>query len=115
MRIESMSNTMPVQSSKAVESVIKVGQDQQSKAQSNPQDKQVQERDIIHAIEKANKEIRTYDRKLEFSIHEGTKEIVVKVINTSDDTVIREIPSERILDMVAKMWEMAGLLVDEKR
>lgn len=73
------------------------------------------ENEVIQAIEKANKEIRTFDRKLEFSIHEGTKEIVVKVIDTKDDTIIREIPSEKILDMVAKMWEIAGLFVDEKR
>ncbi len=74
-----------------------------------------QEHDIIKAIEKANKHIRTYDRKLEFSIHEATKQIMVKVINTENDSVIREIPSEKILDMVAHMWEVAGILVDEKR
>jgi len=70
---------------------------------------------VIKAIEKANKNFRTFDRKLEFSIHEATKEIMVKVINTADDTVIREIPSEKVLDMVAHMWEIAGILVDERR
>ena len=74
-----------------------------------------QEQKVIRAIEKANKHIRSFDRRLEFSIHEATKEIMVKVINTEDDSTIREIPSEKILDMVARMWEMAGILVDEKR
>jgi flagellar protein FlaG len=73
------------------------------------------EHEVIQAIEKANKHIRTYDRRLEFSIHDSTKQIMVKVINTEDDSVIREIPSEKILDMVAHMWEVAGILVDEKR
>lgn len=77
--------------------------------------KQVDEHEVIEAIEKANKHIKTFDRKLEFSIHEGTKQIMVKVINTENDTVIREIPSEKILDMVAHIWEVAGILVDEKR
>lgn len=71
--------------------------------------------EVIQAIEKANKHIKSYDRRLEFSIHEITKQIMVKVINTEDDTVIREIPSEKILDMVAHLWEVAGILVDEKR
>jgi flagellar protein FlaG len=31
-----------------------------------------------------------------------------------NDEVIREIPPEKILDMVAKMMELAGILVDEK-
>lgn len=76
---------------------------------------QVDEHQVIEAIEKANKQIKCYDRKLEFSIHEKTKQIMVKVINTEDDSIIREIPSEKILDMVAKLWEMAGVFVDEKR
>ena len=73
------------------------------------------EHEVIQAIEKANKHIRTYDRRLEFSIHESTKQIMVKVINTEDDSVIREIPSEKVLDMVAHLWEVAGILVDEHR
>ena len=73
------------------------------------------EQEVINAIEKANKHIRSFDRRLEFSIHETTKQIMVKVINTEDDTVVREIPSEKILDMVAHMWEVAGILIDEKR
>lgn len=74
-----------------------------------------QEQAVIDAIEKANKHFKMYDRRLEFSIHEGTKQIMVKVINTESDEVIREIPSEKILDMVAKMWEVAGIFIDEKR
>lgn len=74
----------------------------------------VSEEELINAIEKANKEFIVYDRKFEFSIHEETKEIMIKVIDASNNEVIREIPPEKILDMVAKMWELAGLIVDEK-
>lgn len=70
---------------------------------------------IINAIEKANRAISGANRKFEFSIHEKTKEIMVKVIDSDTNEVIREIPNEKILDMVAKMWEMAGLIVDERR
>lgn len=85
-----------------------------TRAQTSEQKKE-NEHEVIQAIEKANKHIKTYDRKLEFSIHDSTKQIMVKVINTDTDQVIREIPSEKILDMVAHMWEVAGILVDEKR
>ncbi|MDD4707168.1 MAG: flagellar protein FlaG, partial [Firmicutes bacterium] len=40
--------------------------------------------------------------------------IMVKVINDETDEIIREIPPEKILDMVAKIWELAGLMVDRK-
>lgn len=70
---------------------------------------------VIDAIEKANKAITGANRQFEFSIHEKTKEIMVKVIDTNTREVIREIPPEKILDMVAKMWEMSGIMVDERR
>ena len=72
------------------------------------------EKVVIEAIEKANKAISSV-RRFEFSIHEKTKEIMVKVIDNDTNEVIREIPPEKVLDMVAKMWEMAGIIVDERR
>ncbi len=75
----------------------------------------ISEKVVIDAIEKANRAISGANRKFEFSIHEKTKEIMVKVIDSDTNTIIREIPPENILDMVAKMWEMAGLIVDERR
>lgn len=75
----------------------------------------VSERVVIEAIQKANKAILGGNRRFEFSIHEQTNEIVVKVFNSETDELIREIPNEKILDMVAKICEMAGLFVDERR
>lgn len=75
----------------------------------------VSERVVIDAIEKANKAISGINTKFEFSIHKKTKEIMVKVIDSDTNQVIREIPPEKMLDLVAKIWEMAGILVDERR
>ncbi len=73
------------------------------------------EKTVINTIEHANKAIDVTYRRFEFSIHEKTKEIMVKVIDTETEEVIREIPPEKILDMVAMMWEMVGIIVDERR
>lgn len=103
---------------KEVNAVAKVQSQEKDVAidKSLERDKQLdQEHEVIVAIEKANKHFKTFDRRLEFSIHDKTKEIMVKVINTEDDSIVREIPSEKILDMVAKLWEMTGIFVDEKR
>jgi len=51
---------------------------------------------------------------LEFSIHEKTGDILVKVINTETNEVIREIPPEKILDIVAALWDITGIAIDEK-
>jgi flagellar protein FlaG len=73
------------------------------------------EEHLIMAIERANKALQGGYTSFEFSIHEGTKEIMVKVLDRDTGELIREIPSEKILDMVAKLWEMSGVLVDERR
>ncbi|MTI46790.1 flagellar protein FlaG [Sporosalibacterium faouarense] len=75
---------------------------------------QPSEEKIIKAIESANKKFEVYDRKLKFSVHEKTNSIIVKIVDSNTDEVIREIPPEKILDMVANLLEMAGIIVDEK-
>lgn len=74
----------------------------------------VSERIVIEAIEKANRAIRGVYTQLEFSIHEKTGDIMVKVKNSESGEVIREIPPEKILDLVANIWEMLGIIVDKK-
>lgn len=78
------------------------------------EERKYSEEEIIGAIESANEKFVAYDRRFEFSIHEKTKQIMVKVIDVTTDEVIREIPPEKILDMVAYIWESAGLIVDKK-
>ena len=73
------------------------------------------ESDWIALIERANKAIDGPNKAFEYSIHKATNQIMVKVIDKDTNEVIREIPSEKILDMVAKMWELNGLFVDERR
>jgi flagellar protein FlaG len=70
--------------------------------------------EFIQTIEKANKRYDAYDKILQFSVHEETRQIVIKIINTKTDEIIAEIPPEKILDMIAQLWEMAGLLVDKR-
>lgn len=53
--------------------------------------------------------------QLSFKYHEETNRISITVTDSDTDEVIREIPPEKALDMLAKAWEIAGLLVDEKR
>lgn len=69
---------------------------------------------LIKAVDDTNRALEGYDRRFQISIHEGTRAVMVKVIDENTDEVIREIPPEKILDMVAALWEMAGIIVDRK-
>ncbi len=79
------------------------------------QELSLDERNWIALIERANKAIIGANKTFEYSIHEKTKQIMVKVINSETKEIIREIPPEKILDLVARMWEVAGIIVDERR
>lgn len=70
---------------------------------------------VVKAIEHAIKAMQGRTTSLEFSIHQKTKLISVKVLDKDTGETIREIPPEKSLDFVAKLWQMAGILVDEKR
>lgn len=70
---------------------------------------------VVKAIEHAIKAMQGRSTSLEFSIHQKTKLIAVKVLDKDTGETIREIPPEKSLDFVAKLWQMAGILVDEKR
>lgn len=84
-------------------------------AESRGEEFTISEKQLIQAIEKAIQSMQGERTHLQFSVHEETKQIMVKVINSESNEIIREIPPEKSLDFLAKIWERAGLIVDEKR
>ncbi len=81
----------------------------------NDTKEEVNEKNVSDAIAKANKAIAGNDRKFEYSMHEKTKTIMVKVVDTKTNQVIQEMPPEKILNLVANLMQLAGLIVDERR
>lgn len=65
-------------------------------------------------IEEANKKIFGTDKQLSYSYHEATHRVLIRVIDINTKEILKEIPPEKTLDAVAKMWELAGIIVDEK-
>ena len=49
-----------------------------------------------------------------FGIHEKTNRITIKLVDRDTHEVIKEIPPEKSLDLIAKRMELAGVMVDEK-
>lgn len=70
--------------------------------------------------EKIRKAVETLNKKMSnseavFGIHEDTNRVTIKIVDKSTKEVIKELPPEKTLDMIARVWEMAGILVDERR
>jgi len=70
---------------------------------------------IKEAVDKVNQKIVPSKTRCEFSYHEDTNRISIKVIDQTTEETIKEIPAEETLDMLARIWEFSGLLVDERR
>lgn len=68
---------------------------------------------IDSAVSSANN--RMVSTRCEYSYDEATKRVSIKVFDKTSDKLIREVPPEESLEMLQKMWELAGLIVDEKR
>ena len=66
------------------------------------------------SVKQANKALKRHHRRIDRSVHDVTKTVMYKMVDTDTDEVIREFPPQKIQDMIAKMWELAGLFVDEE-
>lgn len=84
----------------------------------NPQEDKKQEQEKQNGqIRKAVEDINRNSQQTEaiFGIHEGTNRVTIKIVDKQSREVVKEYPPEKTLDMIEKVWEMAGLMVDEKR
>lgn len=107
-----------VQAAELVDKTTSVVEKAKEKGSSNNEeqqskDQQATNEQIRKAVEKLNKNMRNSEAV--FGIHEDTNRVTIKLIDKNTKEVIKELPPEKTLDMIAKVWEMAGILVDEKR
>ncbi|MDE5864426.1 MAG: flagellar protein FlaG [Lachnospiraceae bacterium] len=116
----------PVESTEAVQvtpkeiTPVKERQSGYEDKEKNPSDegKNIQDvsaEKVKKAVEEINKKIRPTHTQCEFKFHEKTNRLSITVRDSETQEVIKEIPPEKTLDMIAKTLELAGLLVDEKR
>ena len=69
---------------------------------------------VDDAAKNLNKLMGLIDKEIKFAVHEDTKRIMVKVINSDSGAVLSEFPSEKMLDLYASLVEAIGIVVDEK-
>ena len=70
---------------------------------------------VKKTIEHANRRMVGANSMFQYSIHDKTKQIMIRVVDKETNELILEIPPEKALDAIAKMWELAGIFIDEKR
>lgn len=87
----------------------------QQQANTKQAQQQQQSEQLKKAIAEMNRKINNSNEEAVFGVHEDTNRIMIKIMDKETKEVIKEFPPEKTLDMIARIWEMAGILVDEKR
>ena len=78
------------------------------------------EAEIEAENERIRKAVGDLNKKLDanteavFGVHEKTNRVTIKMVDKDTKKVIKEFPPDKTLDMIAKVWELAGIMVDEK-
>ena len=86
----------------------------QSKRAETEEQIQADNAKIKKAISEMTKKVQS-NAEAVFGIHEKTNRVTIKMVDKETKKVIKEFPPDETLDMIAKVWEIAGILVDEKR
>ncbi|SFQ42190.1 flagellar protein FlaG [Lachnospiraceae bacterium XBB1006] len=81
------------------------------------QNAQEENRKAAEAIKKAVSEMnkQSINKTVQFGVHEATNRMTIKILDAETRKVIKEFPAEESLDLIAKAWELAGIMIDEKR
>lgn len=100
----------------AVSSVaVAVGQASESEKNGNNDAQKEQQKQASMADVKDIRKVLNNNTIAEFGYNEPTNRITIKIKDKDTNEVIKEIPSEKALEMLAKAWELAGIMVDERR
>lgn len=106
---QGVQNAQGPQSSNAAESA------NASRAASEPRtDQNIDRETLLQAVEEVRSAIAPVAQNLLFSIDNDTGRTVVKVVDSSTDEVIRQIPSEELLAISKAMDKLQGVLIKQE-
>lgn len=70
--------------------------------------------EVEKAVEKLNRLMGIIDKRYEYSVHEDSHRLSVKIVDQQSGEVLAEIPSKRALDILESFSQMAGLFFDKR-
>lgn len=94
---------------------VAVGQASESEKNGNNDAQKEQQKQASMGDVKDIRKVLNNNTIAEFGYNEPTNRITIKIKDKDTNEVIKEIPSEKALEMLAKAWELAGIMVDERR
>lgn len=92
---------------------VKVRSGNSSEGEQMPADKEAEKARLESIVKEVNSKLT--QTRCEFSYHEKINRMSIKVVDKETNEIIKEIPPEESFKAIEKLWEIVGLLLDEKR
>lgn len=77
---------------------------------SKSQNSTAYEHKVKEAVDVANRFMNALSQNLEFSVDKDTDKIVVKVVDTATNEVVKQFPSQEMLDIAKALDRLQGVL-----
>lgn len=93
---------------------LKVPQHEEAPGVEIQQERAYNKTEITKELDHLNKILQSKNSHLHFVLHDKLQEYYVQVVDDKTNDVIKEIPSKKVMDMVANFYEKLGIIVDKK-
>jgi flagellar protein FlaG len=77
------------------------------------QREKISEDDVQKVVKELNHHLRATNTEMNFSVDKDTEKVVLKIVDSETQEVIRQIPAEEALRRSLQISKLLGFLVDE--
>ena len=76
--------------------------------------KEINKEELVEMNAALNKFLQIINSDIQFALHEKTQRLMVQVVDSKEQKVLREFPAHELLDTMAKIREYVGAILDKK-
>lgn len=76
-------------------------------------EREIDRHKLNQAVAKLNRTSAIFSTDLRFKVHEGSKRVMVQIVDQKTGEVVKEIPPQKVLDVIGAIRETLGLIFDE--
>ena len=91
-----------------------VRQQDSETTKAEPESRTASGQKTLTAVEQANKLMELFNRDLRFETNQETGIVQISIVDKNDGKVIKQIPPDHVLNMVARIMDIIGGLMDVK-
>ena len=85
----------------------------EEKATASPREN-VPKEEVNQAIDEIKQQMSDIGRKINFSVDEDLNIVIIKVVNKDTEEIVRQLPSEEVVEIARNIQENKGLIFQEK-